>query len=246
VSDPVLVIRALSKRHALGDVAIDVLRGVDLTIDEGELVAVMGPSGVGKSTLLACAAGLDAPSSGSVKLLGRELAGLDEDARAVARRTGVGIVYQAFHLVANLTARENVSLPFLIDDARVDDAAIDAAMARVGMTARRDHLPAQLSGGEQQLVAIARALVRAPRLILADEPTGNLNLATGRKVMALLRDAVRERQAAMLLVTHDPDSAARADRVEFMIDGALVADAKLTGDRVTTEAVLGVMGKLGI
>jgi putative ABC transport system ATP-binding protein len=198
----------------------------------------MGPSGAGKSTLLNCVAGLDPPDAGAIEVLGQDVAALDEEARTLLRRRHIGIVYQFFNLVPTLNARENVMLPYLIDGARPDDAAIDAALARVGMSARAGHLPAQLSGGEMQLVSIARAIVRRPALLLADEPTGNVNVATGRRIMTLLAEIARESSCATVLVTHNPEDAARADRVVFLRDGALRDDAELTGDDVSLAAIL--------
>jgi putative ABC transport system ATP-binding protein len=158
----------------------------------------------------------------------------------------VGIVYQFFNLVQTLSARENVMLPFLIDGAPPDAGAVAASLGRVGMSGRADHLPSQLSGGEMQLVSIARALVRRPALLLADEPTGNVNVATGRRIMALLAEVAREASCAMLLVTHNPEDAARADRVVFMKDGALCDDAALAGDLVSSPAIHDRLKSLGI
>jgi putative ABC transport system ATP-binding protein len=206
----------------------------------------MGPSGVGKSTLLNAIAGLEVPDGGRIEVLGRDVAALDEDARTLLRRRHVGIVYQFFNLVPTLSARENVLLPYLIDGARPDEDAIRTALERVGMTARADHLPAQLSGGEMQLVSIARAIVRRPALILADEPTGNVNVATGRRIMALLAEVARANECAMLLVTHNPEDAARTDRVVFMKDGALCEDAELSGAEVSSQAIHDRLKTLGI
>ena len=224
---PALSVRGLEKRYGLGEAQVDVLRGVELEVMPGEMCAVMGPSGVGKSTLMSCVAGLEAPDRGAIEVLGRDLAQLDDQARTLLRRDRIGIIYQFFNLVANLTARENVVLPYLIAGAEPDDAAVDLALERVGMSKRAQHLPSQLSGGEMQLVSIARALVRRPGLVLADEPTGNVNVATGKRILALLRDVVRAEGSALLLVTHNPEDAARLDRVVFMKDGQLVKDAEL-------------------
>ena len=241
-----LRVTAVKKSYALGETRLDVLRGVDLAIPGGQMVSVMGPSGVGKSTLLNCISGLDVPDAGRVEVLGQDMAAEDDEGRTLLRRRRIGIVYQFFNLVPTLTARENVMLPFLIDRAPVDERAVDAALDRVGMTKRAKHLPAQLSGGEMQLVSIARALVRRPPLLLADEPTGNVNVATGKKIMALLADVVKEVGAAMLLVTHNPEDAARADRVVFMRDGAFAKDAELSGGEVSSAAVHERLQSLGI
>jgi len=243
---PALRVAGVTKSYALGDSTVEVLRGVALEIPCGQTCAVMGPSGVGKSTLLNCIAGLDVPDRGSIEVLGQDVATLDEEARTLLRRRRVGIVYQFFNLVPTLSARENVMLPYLIDGVRADDGAIAGALARVGMTARAEHLPAQLSGGEMQLVSIARAIVRRPALLLADEPTGNVNVATGRRIMALLAQVAREAECAMVLVTHNPEDAARADRVVFMKDGALCEDAELAAADVSSASIHERLESLGI
>jgi putative ABC transport system ATP-binding protein len=249
VSEPApsaLSVRGLVKGYALGATRLDVLKGLDLDVPAGEMCAVMGPSGAGKSTLLNCIAGLDVPDRGAVVVLGQDLAALDDDGRTLLRRRRVGIIYQFFNLVSTLTAHENVMLPFLIDGAAADVAAIDRALDRVGMAGRRDHLPSQLSGGEMQLVSIARAIVRRPGLVLADEPTGNVNVATGRRIMELLAEVLRESSSAMLLVTHNPEDAARADRVVFMKDGALSVESTIAGADVSAAAVHDRLKALGI
>ena len=245
---PALALRVheVIKSYALGESKVDVLRGVELSVPRAQMCAVMGPSGVGKSTLLNAIAGLDVPDKGSVEVLGRDVAALGEEERTLLRRRQVGIVYQFFNLVPTLSARENVMLPYLIDGAPADEGAITAALGRVGMTGRADHLPAQLSGGEMQLVSIARAIVRRPALILADEPTGNVNVATGRRIMALLAEVARENACAMLLVTHNPEDAARTDRVVFMKDGVLCDDAELSGPEVSSPAIHDRLKALGI
>jgi putative ABC transport system ATP-binding protein len=234
---PALRVRDVTKSYALGESRVEVLRGVCFDVPPNQMCAVMGPSGAGKSTLLNCIAGLDPPDTGRIEVLGQDVAALDEEARTLLRRRHVGIVYQFFNLVPTLTARENVMLPYLIDGARPDEEALGAALARVGMTARAEHLPAQLSGGEMQLVSIARAIVRRPAVLLADEPTGNVNVATGRRIMTLLAEIAREAACAMLLVTHNPEDAARADRVVFLRDGALCEDAELAGAEVSLAAI---------
>jgi putative ABC transport system ATP-binding protein len=241
----VLRVSGLVKGYRLGESRLDVLKGLSLTVPAGQMCAVMGPSGVGKSTLLNCIAGLEPPDEGEVVVLDTDLAALDDQGRTLVRRR-VGIVYQFFNLVANLTARENVLLPYLIDGARPDEAAVDGALDRVGMAARAGHLPSQLSGGEMQLVSIARALVRRPPLVLADEPTGNVNVATGRRIMALLAEVLRETGSALLLVTHNPEDAARADRVVFMKDGVFCEDATLAGAEVSSAGVHDRLKALGI
>ncbi|WP_437926546.1 ABC transporter ATP-binding protein [Sorangium sp. So ce291] len=244
--EPVLRVSNLHKAHALGATPIEVLRGVDLDIHAGEMCAIMGPSGVGKSTLLSCVAGLESPDRGEVRVLGEDMAALDEDGRTLLRRRRIGIVYQFFNLVPTLTGYENIILPYLIDGAAPDHDAASRMLDRVGMRARAEHLPSQMSGGEMQLISIARALVRRPALVLADEPTGNVNVATGRRIMALLADALQEAGSAMLLVTHNAEDAARAHRVVFMRDGLLLHDAALAGPAVTSAAVHDRLKELGI
>jgi putative ABC transport system ATP-binding protein len=216
-----LAVRGLTKRYGLGEAQVDVLRGVDLEVRRGEICAVMGPSGAGKSTLLSLVAGLEVADGGVIDVLGQPVHRMNDHQRTLLRRDRVGVIYQFFNLVSNLTARENVLLPYLIAGEGADEAAVDRALARVGMSQRASHLPSQLSGGEMQLVSIARAIVRRPALVLADEPTGNVNVGTGRRIMALLREVVKEEGSALLLVTHNPEDAARADRVVFMRDGVI-------------------------
>lgn len=243
---PALRARDVTKSYALGETPVEVLRGVGVEVPRGQMCAVMGPSGVGKSTLLNCIGGLDVPDGGSIEVLGQDIAALDDEGRTLLRRRRVGIIYQFFNLVPTLTALENVTLPYLIDGTEPDAEAVGRALARVGMTARAAHLPAQLSGGEMQLVSIARALVRRPALVLADEPTGNVNVATGRRIMALLAEAVREADCALLLVTHNPEDAALADRVIFMKDGTFEDGAELAGPGISSAAVHDRLKALGI
>jgi putative ABC transport system ATP-binding protein len=241
-----LSVRGLTKSYGLGEARIDVLRGVNLEVSAGEICAVMGPSGVGKSTLLHLVAGLDDPDAGTIEVLGTKLTGLDDRARTLIRRDKIGIVYQFFNLVSNLTALENVLLPYYIADVEPDRAEAERALERVGMAKRKDHLPAQLSGGEMQLVSIARALVRKPGLVLADEPTGNVNVATGRRILALLREVLKESQSSMLMVTHNPEDAARADRVVFMKDGVLPEQSAIASPSIEVAEIHARLRELGI
>ena len=197
-------------RKAYGDTPV--FSGVDLRLAPGEFVAVLGESGVGKSTLLNCIAGLDSVSSGSVRIAGTELTTLAEPDAALLRRRSLGFVFQAFHLLPHLTMRHNVALPLLLLG-RPDEARVRAMLAAVGIEALADRLPSQLSGGQLQRAAIARALVHRPGLILADEPTGNLDPGNAERVMDLLAQQVRQEGAACLLATHSRAAAARADRV---------------------------------
>jgi putative ABC transport system ATP-binding protein len=221
--------RGLTKRLRSGERELTVLEGVDLAIAPGEFVAVLGPSGSGKSTLLGLMAGLDRPTEGSVRLVGSELGGLDEDGLALVRRRRVGFVFQAFQLLGNLTALENVVLPMEligIADARARGAR---ALDDVGLAERGHHYPAQLSGGEQQRVAVARAFATEPEVLFADEPTGNLDEATGERVLELLLDLRARHGTTLVLVTHDPRIAARADRRLHLSGGRLVRDERGDG-----------------
>lgn len=202
---------------------VNILRGVDLALAEGEAVGLVGPSGSGKTSLLMLLAGLERASAGRLVVAGQELARLDEDALARFRRDHLGIVFQAFHLVPTMTALENVAIP--LEFAGRGDAfeRARAALESVGLGHRLTHYPGQLSGGEQQRVALARAFVGEPRLILADEPTGNLDRATGERVMDLLFGLRERHGTTLLLITHDPALAARCDRVVRMQDGVMVA-----------------------
>lgn len=213
---------ALENVHlTLGGAAgrVDILRGLDLTVAPGERVAIVGPSGSGKSSLIAVAAGLERPTSGLVRLFGQALGELDEDGRARLRRGRVSLVFQAFHLLPNMTAEENVAAPLEID--RRSGAMRDARdwLDRVGLSARALHYPHQLSGGEQQRVALARALAIKPALLFADEPTGNLDSATAAGVVEMMFALLRDSASALVLVTHDLSLAARADRTLTMVDG---------------------------
>lgn len=201
---------------------VEILRGVSLEIGAGERVAVTGPSGSGKSSLIAVAAGLERPTTGVVRLFGQDLGPLNEDRRARLRRARVSLVFQQFHLLPSMTAEENVSAPLEI--ARVPGAMATARewLGRVGLSSRLTHYPHQLSGGEQQRVALARALAARPSLLFADEPTGNLDAANAAHVADLMFALVKDMGAALVLVTHDPDLAARADRQAHMADGKII------------------------
>ncbi|MEO6713542.1 MAG: ABC transporter ATP-binding protein [Mycobacteriales bacterium] len=218
-----LEIRAVTKVYGSGATQVHALRGVDLTVETGELVAVMGPSGSGKSTLLTIAGTLEEPSGGEVLVAGTNVAAMRANDRARVRRQSIGYVFQDFNLLAGLTAAENVSLPLELDGspARIARRAGLAALEQLGMLARADHYPDQLSGGESQRVAIARAIVGSRTLLLADEPTGALDSVNGEGVMRLLREACT-RGLAGVLVTHDAQLAAWADRVVFLRDGSVV------------------------
>src|SRR5437660_2669261 len=218
-----LSLDAVSKRFHRGREEVVALDEVDLELEAGEFLALVGPSGSGKSTLLHLAGGLDQPDRGRIVLDGRDLATLSTGDRAQLRRRQIGFVFQFFHLIPTLTVAENVELPLVLDGARRTNGRVPELLDRVGLTHRADHLPGELSGGEMQRAAIARALVARPRLLLADEPTGNLDSATGAEILDLLGERVRETGAALLMVTHDASAASRADRVVSLRDGVLVA-----------------------
>jgi putative ABC transport system ATP-binding protein len=211
----------LTRRYEMGDAFVDALRGVDLSIARGEFVALVGPSGSGKSTVLNLVGGLDRPTSGQVWINGTELSASDERTLTRHRRQHVGFVFQSFNLLPRLTAEENVALPLMFSDVSEKErrARAPPLQERVGLAQRLEHRPTQLSGGEQQRVAIARALVGEPALLLADEPTGNLDTTTGAEIMALLKELNQEHGLTLLVVTHDAEVAAFADRVVKLRDG---------------------------
>ncbi len=206
---------------------VNILRGITLEIAAGEITAVVGPSGAGKSSLMMVAGGLERATSGRVEVVGNDMGPMGDDDRARLRRDHIGIVFQGFHLIPTMTAHENVALP--LEFAGRSDAfeLAEAALKRVGLGHRIGHYPAQLSGGEQQRVAVARAFVGRPRLMLADEPTGNLDGATGKQVMDLLFEVARADNTTLILITHDMGLAERCDRVLRIADGLLVADDRL-------------------
>ncbi|MFE4395588.1 ABC transporter ATP-binding protein [Kitasatospora sp. NPDC056789] len=223
-SGAVLRLDDVHRTYGTGPEAVRALRGVDVEFARGGFTAVMGPSGSGKSTLLQCCAGLDRPDSGRVTLDGTDLSGLGETELTVLRRERIGFVFQAFNLVGSLTAEQNVGLPLRLAGRRPDPAQVRRALAQVGLGERTGHLPSQLSGGQQQRVAIARALITRPRMLFADEPTGALDSASSRDVLALLRDLVDREGQSTVMVTHDPVAAGYADRVLFLADGRIVDD----------------------
>jgi putative ABC transport system ATP-binding protein len=232
--------RELIRRYGEGATAVDALRGVSLDVELGQLVAVMGPSGSGKSTLMHTLAGLDKPTSGTVTIAGVEITGLDDTRLTQLRRDHVGFVFQFFNLLPMLSAEENIVLPLSIAREKPDRAWLDELLTRTGLTTRRHHRPAQLSGGEQQRVAISRALVTRPTIVFADEPTGNLDSRTGGEILELLRQSAEAYRQTIVMVTHDPRVAAIADRILFLADGLIVEELTET----SSERVLEVMSSL--
>ncbi len=223
----------LTKVYGSGDTQVVALDQVSITFKEGEFTAIMGPSGCGKSTLMHCAAGLDSPTSGSVRIGTTELSTLNDRRLTQLRRDRIGFIFQAFNLLPTLTALENITLPLTIAGRRPDPQWLERVVAMVGLAGRLGHRPAQLSGGQQQRVAVARALAAQPAIIFGDEPTGNLDSRAGAEVLGFLRDSVRELGQTVVMVTHDPVAAGYADRVVFLSDGQLVDEmTRPTPDRV--------------
>jgi putative ABC transport system ATP-binding protein len=228
MNSPILSLRGVTKSIDTGAHRVDILRGVDLEIAQGEFVAIMGVSGSGKSTLLGLLAGLDSPTSGSIRLDGTETSRLSEDQLADLRGRKIGFVFQSYHLIPTLTAEENVLLPAELAGESGAEATERARflLDTVGLKDRRDHYPVQLSGGEQQRVALARAFMRKPPVLLADEPTGNLDTANGRQVLGLLLTLNRQEGATLVLVTHDRDLSDNASRIITLKDGLIVGDER--------------------
>jgi len=215
---------ALTKTIHTGTHRVDILKGIDLEIPRGQFAAIMGPSGSGKSTLLGLLAGLDTPTSGSILLDGQEITGLKEDELAVVRGSKIGFVFQSYHLISTLTAEENVLLPMELAGNGHGDSILRARelLERVGLAGRRDHYPVQLSGGEQQRVALARAFMVHPPILMADEPTGNLDSENGRIVLDLLLTLNKQEGTTLVLVTHDQELASNADRRIQLRDGRVI------------------------
>ncbi|HEY9313153.1 ABC transporter ATP-binding protein [Williamsia sp.] len=229
------------KSYGEGDAVVHALRNVSVDVPSGRFTAIMGPSGSGKSTLMHCLAGLDTPTAGTVMVGDTDLGRCNDSARTRLRRRELGFVFQSFNLLPALTARANIVLPLTLDRRRPDPAWFDELVDVLGLSGRLDHMPGELSGGQQQRVAIARAMLGRPRLILADEPTGNLDSTSGAQVLSLLRDSSRRDGQTIVMVTHDPVAAAYCDQVLVMADGQLV-------DRIvspTAESVLASMVRLG-
>ena len=214
-----IALTQVSKEYAAGVRALD---DVSLTVERGAFVAVMGPSGSGKSTLMHCAAGLDSPTSGSIRIDGHEIGGLNETRRTELRRERIGFVFQAYNLIPSLSVEDNITLPLRLAGRAPDHDWLRTLVGRVGLADRLGHRPAELSGGQQQRAAVVRALVARPAVVFADEPTGALDLRSAHEVLDLLKDLVDELHQTVVMVTHDPAAAARAHRVLVMADGRVV------------------------
>src|SRR5512136_2935305 len=223
----------LTKQYHMGQVTVNALDDVDFVVEKSEFVAIMGPSGSGKSTLMYMLGGLDKPSEGEVTLAGKKLSLLSDRNTTIVRRRNVGFVFQFYNLLPTLSAEENIALPLLIDGKHPKEyrAKLDQLLDLVSLTDRRHHKPDQLSGGQQQRVAIARAFVTDPAIVLADEPTGNLDSKTGEEILRLLRRSCDEFKQTIVMVTHDAKAASFADRVVFLMDGRVVVHLKMTGDQ---------------
>jgi putative ABC transport system ATP-binding protein len=233
---------SVSRTYGAGAGSVHALREVTLTLPAGSFTALMGPSGSGKTTCIQCLAGLDRPSSGQVFIGDREISRLRDPGLTRLRRRQVGFVFQAFNLVPYLNVRQNVVLPMRLDGRREDRAWVSRVLERVGLANRERHRPSELSGGQQQRVAVARALASRPTIVFADEPTGSLDIRSGREILGLLRAAVDELRQTVVMVTHDPSAAATADRVHFLADGRLVKEiARPTVDAVSS-AMLALEG----
>ena len=234
----------LTKVYGGGATKVTALHGVSVAVPNGQFAAIMGPSGSGKSTLLHCLAGLDTATSGRVRIGDAELAGLSDGRLTRLRREAVGFVFQSFNLLPTLSAAENILLPLRLAGTRPDQAWLDRVIDLLGLADRMHHRPSQLSGGQQQRVACARALITRPRVIFADEPTGNLDSRSGAEVLSLLRTSVRELGQTVVMVTHDPRAASYADRVVFIADGQIVDELTAPTPELVLERV-GRAEKLG-
>ncbi len=233
----------VSKQYAMGEVMVNALREVTFTVEKGEFVAVMGPSGSGKSTLLHLLGGLDDPSAGDITLAGQAITNLSDNEVTLVRRRKVGFIFQFYNLVPTLTAEENVGLPLLIDGQKARDyeEKIGKLLEMVGLSDRRNHKPDQMSGGQQQRVAIARAFANDPEIVLADEPTGNLDSKSGTAVLQLLRRSCDELQQTIVMVTHDARAASYANRVVFLKDGEIVRDLPIQHRAAANEDIRTIM-----
>jgi putative ABC transport system ATP-binding protein len=234
--DAVVVGRDLRRRFGEGDAAVDALRGVSVALPRGEFAAIMGPSGSGKSTLMHILAGLDKPTSGTVVIDGVDIGRLDDTELTVLRREKIGFVFQFFNLLPMLTAEENIELPLSIGGTKADEGWLRQLVETFGLSGRVGHKPSELSGGEQQRVAIARSLLPKPAVVFADEPTGNLDSKRSEEVLSLMRKSVDDYGQTIVMVTHEASAAAVADRVLFLADGCIVQDrARADADEILEE-----------
>lgn len=238
VTDGSAAVRAigLCKTYGEGDAAVEALCGVSLDVARGEFLAVMGPSGSGKSTLMHLLAGLDKPTAGSVEIEGDDVTKMKDKDLTVLRRQRVGFVFQAFNLIPQLSAEENIVLPLMLGR-QSSNGNLERLLDQVGLTDRRSHKPTELSGGQQQRVAVARALITDPAVVFADEPTGNLDSKSSDEILALLRRASDERDQTTVMVTHDAHAASYADRVVFLADGAIVQELRNPTETSVLEAL---------
>ncbi len=220
----ILEVTNLSKTYGTGETQVKALDNVSFSVEQGEFVAIIGPSGSGKSTLLHILGGVDVPTSGSVVINGVDISNLDETALAIFRRRQIGLIYQFYNLIPILTVKENLTLPLLLDGRNPDERVVDNLLKTLGLTERVNHLPNQLSGGQQQRVSIGRALINNPALMLADEPTGNLDSENSREIVSLLRKFNKENNQTVIIITHDERIAMSADRVISVEDGKITRD----------------------
>ena len=220
----ILEVTNLSKTYGTGETQVKALDNVSLSVESGEFVAIIGPSGSGKSTLLHILGGVDVPTSGSVVINGVDISNLDETALAIFRRRQIGLIYQFYNLIPILTVKENLTLPLLLDGRKPDERVVDDLLKTLGLTERVNHLPNQLSGGQQQRVSIGRVLINNPALMLADEPTGNLDSENSREIVSLLRKFNKENNQTVIIITHDERIAMSADRVISIEDGKITRD----------------------
>ena len=220
----ILEVTNLSKTYGTGETQVKALDNVSLSVESGEFVAIIGPSGSGKSTLLHILGGVDVPTSGSVVINGVDISNLDETALAIFRRRQIGLIYQFYNLIPILTVKENLTLPLLLDGRKPDERVVDDLLKTLGLTERVNHLPNQLSGGQQQRVSIGRALINNPALMLADEPTGNLDSENSREIVSLLRKFNKENNQTVIIITHDERIAMSADRAISIEDGKITRD----------------------